>query len=149
MVAGRLSRAGADADRALLQPAGRRAARHPRSPHADMTARLLEVEKLQVAFSTRHGIVEALHGVDIALEPGETLGIVGESGSGKSVTSLAVMRLLDRAGRITGGAVRFKGQDITRLRSGDLRHLRGSAISMIFQNPRAALNPICTVEQQI
>jgi len=114
-----------------------------------MTARLLEVEKLQVAFSTRHGIVEALHGVDIALEPGETLGIVGESGSGKSVTSLAVMRLLDRAGRITGGTVRFKGQDITRLAPADLRHLRGSAISMIFQNPRAALNPICTVEKQI
>ena len=60
---------------------------------------LLQVEKLQVAFSTRHGVVEALHGVDIALQRGETLGIVGESGSGKSVTSLAVMRLLDRAGR--------------------------------------------------
>ena len=68
-----------------------------------MTAQLLQVEKLQVAFSTRHGTITALHGIDIALAAGETLGIVGESGSGKSVTSLAVMRLLDRAGRITGG----------------------------------------------
>jgi peptide/nickel transport system ATP-binding protein len=114
-----------------------------------MTAKLLQVENLQVAFSTRHGTVTALHGIDIALAAGETLGIVGESGSGKSVTSLAVMRLLDRAGRITGGRVRFEGRDITHAGHADLRRLRGSALSMIFQNPRAALNPIRTVEQQI
>jgi len=110
---------------------------------------LLQVENLKVAFSTRHGVVEALHGIDIALDGSETLGIVGESGSGKSVTSLAVMRLLDRAGRITGGRVCFEGRDITRADHGDLRRLRGSALSMIFQNPRAALNPIRTVEKQI
>ena len=80
---------------------------------------------------------------------GRTLGIVGESGSGKSVTSLAVMRLLDRAGRIDTGRVLFNGRDITRARHGDLQSLRGAAMSMIFQNPRAALNPIRTVEQQI
>lgn len=114
-----------------------------------MTAQLLQVEKLQVAFSTRHGTVTALHGIDIALAAGETLGIVGESGSGKSVTSLAVMRLLDRAGKITGGRVLFEGLDITHAGHADLRRLRGSALSMIFQNPRAALNPIRTVEQQI
>lgn len=114
-----------------------------------MTAQLLQVEKLQVAFSTRHGTVTALHGIDIALAAGETLGIVGESGSGKSVTSLAVMRLLDRAGKITGGCVLFEGRDITHAGHADLRRLRGSALSMIFQNPRAALNPIRTVEQQI
>ena len=113
-----------------------------------MTA-LLEVENLQVAFATRHGVVQALHGIDITLQGRETLGIVGESGSGKSVTSLAVMRLLDRAGRITGGKIRFEGRDITQASHGDLRRLRGSALSMIFQNPRAALNPIRTVEQQI
>jgi peptide/nickel transport system ATP-binding protein len=113
-----------------------------------MTA-LLQVEKLQVAFSTRHGVVQALHGIDIDLKRGETLGIVGESGSGKSVTSLAVMRLLDRAGRITAGSIRFDGRDITNAAHADLRRLRGSALSMIFQNPRAALNPIRTVEQQI
>lgn len=110
---------------------------------------LLQVENLQVAFSTRHGVVEALHGIDITLDGSETLGIVGESGSGKSVTSLAVMRLLDRAGRITGGRVRFEGRDITHAGHADLRRLRGSALSMIFQNPRSALNPIRTVEQQI
>jgi peptide/nickel transport system ATP-binding protein len=114
-----------------------------------MTAPLLQVENLQVAFSTRHGTVTALHGIDLALEARETLGIVGESGSGKSVTSLAVMRLLDRAGRIAGGRILFEGRDITRAGHGDLRRLRGSALSMIFQNPRAALNPIRTVEQQI
>ena len=114
-----------------------------------MTEPLLQVENLQVAFSTRHGVVQALHGIDITLQGKETLGIVGESGSGKSVTSLAVMRLLDRAGRITGGRIRFDGRDITQASHGDLRRLRGSALSMIFQNPRSALNPIRTVEQQI
>ena len=110
---------------------------------------MLEVDDLRVAFATRHGTVEALHGVSFALAAGETLGIVGESGSGKSVTSLAVMRLLDRAGRITQGRIRFDGRDITRAGQGDLRRLRGSAMSMIFQNPRLALNPIRSVEQQI
>src|SRR5229473_3904940 len=134
--------------------AGRRVARHPRSAHAHMThapmtGPLLQVENLQVAFSTRHGVVNALHGIDITLEGSETLGIVGESGSGKSVTSLAVMRLLDRAGRISGGRICFEGRDITQAGHADLRRLRGSALSMIFQNPRAALNPIRTVEQQI
>jgi peptide/nickel transport system ATP-binding protein len=110
---------------------------------------LLQVENLHVSFSTRQGVVNALHGIDFTLAAGQTLGIVGESGSGKSVTSLAIMRLLDRAGRITQGRVLFRGQDVTRLGRSDLRELRGAAMSMIFQNPRAALNPIRTVEQQI
>ncbi len=114
-----------------------------------MTAPLLQVEDLHVSFSTRQGVVQALRGVSFSLGAGQTLGIVGESGSGKSVTSLAVMRLLDRAGRITQGRVLFRGQDVTRLGRSDLRELRGAAMSMIFQNPRAALNPIRTVEQQI
>ncbi len=110
---------------------------------------LLRVEGLRVTFSTRHGLVTALHGIDFALDAGQTLGIVGESGSGKSVASLAVMRLLDRAGRIDAGRVLFQGRDVTRARHGELRSLRGAAMSMIFQNPRSALNPIRTVEQQI
>ncbi len=110
---------------------------------------LLDVQDLQVSFSTRHGTVQALHRVGFSLAAGETLGIVGESGSGKSVTSLAIMRLLDRAGRITGGRVTFQGRDITRAGYGDLRRLRGAAMSMIFQNPRAALNPIRSIGQQI
>ena len=110
---------------------------------------LLQVEDLKVRFSTRNGVVDALHGISFELQPGQTLGIVGESGSGKSVTSLAIMRLLDRAGRIAGGRILFQGRDITRAAPGELRSLRGAALSMIFQNPRAALNPIRTVEQQI
>ena len=113
-----------------------------------MTA-LLEVEDLHVEFRTRHGTVPALRGVGFSLDAGQTLGIVGESWSGKSVTSLAVMRLLDRAGRITAGRVLFGGRDITQAGQSDLRQLRGAAMSMIFQNPRAALNPIRPVGQQV
>ena len=111
--------------------------------------RLLEIEDLHVAFATRRGVVQAVRGVSLGLDAGETLGVVGESGSGKSVTSYAVMRLLDRAGRITAGRIRFRGQEITRLGHGELQALRGSAMSMIFQNPRAALNPIRTIGLQI
>ena len=110
---------------------------------------LLHVENLGVEFATRHGRVQALHGVDFTVDRGESLGIVGESGSGKSVTSLAIMRLLDRAARITRGRVVFDGRDITTASYADLRRLRGAAISMIFQNPRVALNPIRSVERQI
>ncbi len=110
---------------------------------------LLQVENLGVEFATRNGRVQALHGVDFTVDRGESLGIVGESGSGKSVTSLAIMRLLDRAARITGGRIVFDGRDITEASYADLRRLRGAAISMIFQNPRVALNPIRSVERQI
>ena len=147
MVAGGDARPGADAHGALLQPARRWAARHPGPPDAQLS--LLQVDGLRVAFATRHGPVEALRGIDLAVAPGESLGVVGESGSGKSVTSLAIMRLLDRAGRITQGTIRFGGQDITRAGYADLRRLRGAAVSMIFQNPRVALNPIRSVERQI
>jgi peptide/nickel transport system ATP-binding protein len=110
---------------------------------------LLSVEDLRVSFSTRNGVVQALHGIGFDLDAGQTLGIVGESGSGKSVTSLAIMRLLDRAGRIDSGRVMFQGREITKAAPGELRSLRGAAMSMIFQNPRAALNPIRSVRDQI
>ena len=110
---------------------------------------LLTIEDLAVSFSTRHGIVEAVRGISLTVAKGEILGIVGESGSGKSVTAFSVMRLLDRAGRITRGTIRFRGQDITRLGGSDLRQLRGAEMSMIFQNPRASLNPIRPVGDQI
>src|ERR1700730_6757801 len=110
---------------------------------------ILEISDLTVEFSTRRGIVRAVQHVDISIAKGETVGIVGESGSGKSVTSYAVMRILDRAGRIAEGAVHFTGLDIRGATEDQMRNLRGREISMIFQNPRAALNPIRKVGHQI
>ena len=110
---------------------------------------LLEVRDLTVEFSTRRGIVKAVQHVDISVAKGETLAIVGESGSGKSVTSFAVMRILDRAGRIAEGSVTFSGVDVRGADETQMRNLRGREISMIFQNPRAALNPIRKVGRQI
>ncbi|WP_246700296.1 ABC transporter ATP-binding protein, partial [Rhodopseudomonas sp. WA056] len=113
------------------------------------TQPLLEVRDLTVEFATRRGIVKAVQHVDISVGKGETLAIVGESGSGKSVTSYAVMRILDRAGRIAEGSVMFGGMDIKAATEKEMRDLRGREISMIFQNPRAALNPIRKVGDQI
>jgi ABC-type glutathione transport system ATPase component len=114
-----------------------------------MTAPLLRIEDLHVTFSTRRGLVEAVRGVTLAVDEGEMLGLVGESGSGKSVTVFATTRLLDAAGRVTAGRILFRGQDITKIPDGDFRLLHGAAMSMIFQNPRAALNPIRAIGQQI
>jgi peptide/nickel transport system ATP-binding protein len=115
-----------------------------------MTAQpLLDVNDLTVEFATRRGVVKAVQQVNISVAKGETLGIVGESGSGKSVTSYAVMRILDRAGSIAEGSVRFSGVDIEAASESQMRDLRGREISMIFQNPRAALNPIRKVGRQI
>ncbi|QQO14466.1 ABC transporter ATP-binding protein [Bradyrhizobium diazoefficiens] len=115
-----------------------------------MTAqRLLDIHDLTVEFTTRRGIVKAVQHVDISVGKGETLAIVGESGSGKSVTSYAVMRILDRAGRIAEGSVMFSGIDVKAATEDQMRDLRGREVSMIFQNPRAALNPIRKVGDQI
>jgi peptide/nickel transport system ATP-binding protein len=110
---------------------------------------LLDVKDLTVEFSTRRGIVRAVQHVNVSVAKGETLGIVGESGSGKSVTSYAVMRILDRAGKIAEGSVVFSGIDVGTASEDQMRDLRGREISMIFQNPRAALNPIRKVGDQI
>ena len=112
-------------------------------------ATLLDVRDLTVEFITRRGIVKAVQHVNVSVAKGETVGIVGESGSGKSVTSYAVMRILDRAGKIADGAITFSGIDVRGAPESDMRDLRGREISMIFQNPRAALNPIRKVGDQI
>jgi ABC-type glutathione transport system ATPase component len=114
-----------------------------------MTEPLLRIEDLHVTFSTRSGLVEAVRGVTLSLQAGEMLGLVGESGSGKSVTGFATTRLLDPAGRVTKGKIFYRGQDITKIPDSDFRALHGTAMSMIFQNPRAALNPIRSVGLQI
>jgi peptide/nickel transport system ATP-binding protein len=110
---------------------------------------LLDVNDLTVEFFTRRGIVKAVQHVNIAVAKGETLGIVGESGSGKSVTSYAVMRILDRAGKIAEGSVRFSGVDVRAATEEQMRDMRGREMSMIFQSPRLALNPIRKIGQQI
>lgn len=109
----------------------------------------LDVDDLNVTFSTRRGPVSAVRGASFAVAKGETLGIVGESGSGKSVSSYAVMRILERSGRITGGRITFDGMDLVAMSNREMRELRGREISMVFQNPRAALNPIRKVGHQI
>ncbi len=110
---------------------------------------LLEINDLTVEFATRRGIVRAVENINISVARGETLGIVGESGSGKSVTSFAAMRILDRAGRIASGSIVYSGIDVAGASEREMQDLRGREMSMIFQNPRAALNPIRRVGQQI
>ena len=114
-----------------------------------MNPALLEVGDLRVEFATRRGTVTAVEAVNLQLHKGETLGIVGESGSGKSVTSYAVMKILDRAGRIAGGRIIFNGMRLDDADETMMNDLRGREISMIFQNPRAALNPIRSIGCQI
>lgn len=110
---------------------------------------MLSVRDLAVSFQTRRGAVSAVRGISFDLARGEILGIVGESGSGKSVTSYALMRILDAGGTITAGEARYSGIDLRRAAERDMRDIRGREISMIFQNPRAALNPIRKVGHQI
>ena len=100
---------------------------------------LLDVRDLTVEFSTRRGIVRAVEHVNISVAKGQTVGIVGESGSGKSVTSYAVMRILDRAGKIADGAIDFTGIDIRGASEENMRELRGREISMIFRIPALLL----------
>lgn len=110
---------------------------------------LLDVRDLTVEFATRNGIVRAIDSVSLSVKKGEILGVVGESGSGKSVTSYAVMRILDRAGNILEGETLYSGMDLAHMPEAEVAELRGREISMIFQNPRTALNPIRKVGHQI
>src|SRR4029453_14001788 len=103
----------------------------------------------EVRFWTGRGIIHAVNGVSFDIAPGETLGIVGESGCGKSVTSLALLGILPRAGRATAGTAMFGGQDLLQLSDDDLRMIRGKEIAMIFQDPMTSLNPVLTIGSQI
>jgi oligopeptide/dipeptide ABC transporter ATP-binding protein len=109
----------------------------------------LSVEDLQVRFWTRRGTVHAVNGISFDIAPGETLGIVGESGCGKSVTSLAILGLLARNGRVESGKAVFSGTDLIRQSDRALRRIRGREISMIFQDPMSSLNPVLTIGRQI
>ncbi len=109
----------------------------------------LKVQNLETTFFLKSGPFRAVRGLSYEIYPGETLGIVGESGCGKSVTSLAVMRLIENPGKITGGEIFFNGRDILKISDSDMEDLRGSKIAMIFQEPMTALNPVLTIGQQI
>ncbi|HOK18276.1 MAG TPA: ATP-binding cassette domain-containing protein, partial [Caldisericia bacterium] len=111
---------------------------------------LVQTKDLQTFFYTDEGVVRAVDGVDIKISVGETLGLVGESGCGKSVTSLSIMRLIPwPPGKIVGGEIWFKGEDILKKSEEEMRRIRGSQISMIFQEPMTSLNPVFTVGYQI
>ncbi|NKC33448.1 ABC transporter ATP-binding protein [Roseomonas sp. BU-1] len=113
-----------------------------------MTA-ILDVRDFSVEFRTRSGIVHALDRISFQVARGETMALVGESGSGKSVTAYALLGLLDAAGRITGGSATLEGVELTQASPKELARIRGARAAMIFQNPRAALNPIRPIGRQI
>jgi oligopeptide/dipeptide ABC transporter ATP-binding protein len=110
---------------------------------------LLDIRGLRTSFDTRAGVVRAVDGIDFDVRRGEIVGLVGESGCGKSVTSLSIMGLVPRPGRIEGGQIMFDGVDLARLSQAELRKIRGERISMIFQQPTSALNPVWQVGRQI
>ena len=107
---------------------------------------LLDVQHLSVSFG---GPTPAVDDVSFHIAAGETLGLVGESGSGKSVTAFSILRLLQPPGRVTGGTVLFQGRDLLTLNESDMRQVRGARISLIFQEPMTALNPVMRVGDQI
>ena len=110
---------------------------------------LLEVRNLQTHFPTRAGTVKAVNDVSFYVTEGELLGLVGESGCGKSITALSVMRLISEPGKIVGGSIKFKGEELTTAVSERMREIRGNDIAMIFQDPMTSLNPVYTVGEQI
>ncbi len=114
-----------------------------------MAEPLLEVKNLKVQFPTEDGVVKAVDGTSFSVAPGETLGVVGESGSGKSVSFLTVMGLVTKREAKISGEILFRGQDLLKLPPEDFREIRGAKISMIFQDPLTALNPVHRVGNQI
>ncbi len=110
---------------------------------------LLEVKNLRTFFKTKRGIVKAVNDVSYTLEAGKTIGIVGESGSGKSVSAMSILQLLDGNGYIESGEIIFEGKELTKLSKDEMYHIRGNAISVIFQEPMTSLNPVFTVEKQL
>ena len=114
-----------------------------------MAEPLLDVQHLGVAFEGPRSTVTAVDDVSFQIAPGETLGLVGESGSGKSVTAFAILRLLQPPGRVTTGRVVFEGRDLLALPERDMRRIRGARISLIFQEPMTALDPVMRVGDQI
>jgi oligopeptide/dipeptide ABC transporter ATP-binding protein len=118
-------------------------------PDAEATEPLLEIRGLKTHFDTRQGVVRAVDEVDLHVDRGEVLGLVGESGCGKSVASFSIMGLIAHPGEIVAGEILFNGQDLTTMKKDEIRQLRGDHISMIFQQPASALNPVYRAGAQI
>lgn len=110
---------------------------------------LLEVKNLKTQFTLKRGIVKAVDDVSFHINKGEILAIVGESGSGKSVTSLSIMGLLQKPGKVAGGEILFKSQDLNKMSQKELQKIRGNQISMIFQEPMTSLNPVWRIKDQL
>jgi oligopeptide/dipeptide ABC transporter ATP-binding protein len=110
---------------------------------------LLEVKGLKTYFYTEDGVVRAVDGVNFEVYPGEVLGLVGESGCGKSVTSLSIMRLISKPGKVDAGEILLDGEDLLKLPEEEMIKVRGNRISMIFQQPQTALNPVFKVGDQL
>ena len=110
---------------------------------------LLAISDLSVTFATERGQVQALDGVSLSLNAGETLAVVGESGSGKSVTALSILGLLGDSGRVSHGSIEFGGEDLTKVSDQRLREIRGNQIAFIFQEPMSSLNPVLTIGTQV
>ena len=110
---------------------------------------LLRVRGLRVVFPAAGGVVRAVDGISFSVASGETLGLVGESGCGKTMTALSLLRLVPPPGRIAGGEIALEGRELSGLGEGEMRELRGKAISMVFQEPMTSLNPVFTVGAQI
>ena len=112
-------------------------------------APLLEIKGLTTQFKLPGGVLRAVEGVDLTLEPGETLALVGESGCGKSITAASIMRLIPPPGQIVSGEVLFKGVDLLQLSAEEMRGIRGNQIAMVFQDPMTSLNPVFTIGSQV
>ncbi|WP_420897805.1 ABC transporter ATP-binding protein [Brevibacillus marinus] len=111
---------------------------------------IVEIKGLRTHFFTEYGEIPAVDGVDLYVQKGEVLGVVGESGCGKSVTALSVMRLVPHPpGKIVGGSIRFKGEELVSASEKRMRQLRGNQLAMIFQEPMTSLNPVFTIGEQI
>src|ERR1051325_4551415 len=122
----------------------------PPQPSAGKSGSLLSLRNLKTYFYTDGGVAKAVDGVSFEVDAGETVGIVGESGCGKSVTALSILRLIRPPGRIEPGSeILFDGKNLLDLPDGQLREIRGEKISMIFQEPMTALNPVFSVGEQI
>jgi oligopeptide transport system ATP-binding protein len=110
---------------------------------------LVDIKDLQTYFFTDDGVVKAVDGIDLRIRRGEVVALVGESGCGKSVASLSIMRLIDKPGKIIGGELLFKNEDLLKKTEDEMRQIRGAEIAMIFQEPMTSLNPVYTIGDQI